>query len=309
VDSVRAEAGRTATIVFMPKSPRRPEQLQNLVFARSSPQARELLTPDDLRSKAWHRLHRGAYADAAIPLTHGLRAAGAHLVIPAVAAICSRSAAWLHGVELLDAADPVEVIVPRSARFGPVDGLAIRLADLPKDDVISGTPNVTTAERTAWDIARFHDLVEAVVYLDAMTAARLVTVATLRKRLAAHTVKWGRRRMARALDLTDPRAESPQESRVRVRLVLAGLPRPESQYQVFDGQRFIARVDLAWPARRVAVEYDGVWHADAAQLHRDRRRLNQLVAAGWTVIHVTAVRLNDDFDAVVDEICAALARA
>jgi very-short-patch-repair endonuclease len=174
--------------------------------------------------------------------------------------------------------------------------------------VVKGVPNVTTAERTAWDIARFYDPVEAVAYLDAMAAARLVTVAALRKRLATSTVKWGRRRVARALDLVDPRAESPQESRVRARLVLAGLPTPEAQHQVMDGHRFIARVDLAWPARRVAVEYDGVWHADAAQLHRDRRRLNQLVAAGWTVIHVTSVRMHEDFDAVVAEIRAALAR-
>jgi very-short-patch-repair endonuclease len=166
---------------------------------------------------------------------------------------------------------------------------------------------ITTAERTAWDIARFHEVTESVVFLDAMVAERLVTVAALRKRLAAADVRWGRRRVATALDLVDRRSESPQESRVRVRLMLAGLPLPEVQFSVFDGNRFVARVDLAWPDRRVAVEYDGVWHADAAQLHRDRRRLNRLAVAGWTVIHVTAVRLHDDFDAVVAEIRAALA--
>lgn len=292
----------------MSRLPRRPSELQNRVFPGSYPTANELLTRENLRSRAWRRLHRGAYADAEIPLTHGLRASGAHLVIPASAAIGGRSAAWLHGVELADVDDPVEIVAPRAARFGPVDGLLVRLADLPADDIVSGVPNVTTPERTAWDIARFHETIEAVVYLDAMVKARLVTVAALRKRLDASEVKWGRRRVARALDLVDPRAESPQESRVRVRLVLAGLPRPEAQYQVFDGNTFVARVDLAWPSRRVAVEYDGVWHADAAQLHKDRRRLNRLVAAGWTVIHVTAVRLHGDFDSVVTEIRAALAR-
>jgi len=296
-------------ILRMPKSPHRPEELQNRVFRGSYPITEELLTRANLRSQAWRQLHRGAYADAEIPLTHGLRASGAHLVIPGSAAIGGRSAAWLHGVELSDIDDPIEIVVPRAHRFGPVDGLLVRLAELPQTDVVSGVPNVTTPERTAWDIARFHETVESVVYLDAMVRARLVTVATLRKRLDASEVKWGRRRIARALDLVDPGAESPQESRVRVRLVLAGLPRPDAQYQVFDGNTFVARVDLAWPSRRVAVEYDGVWHADAAQLHRDRRRLNRLVAAGWTVIHVTAVRLHDDFDAVVDEIRAALARA
>jgi very-short-patch-repair endonuclease len=90
--------------------------------------------------------------------------------------------------------------------------------------------------------------------------------------------------------------------------VLAGLPHPQAQFEVRVDGRFVARVDLAWPDRKVAVEYDGVWHADSAQVHRDRRRLNQLVSAGWTVLHVTSVRMHEDFPAVVAEIRAALAR-
>jgi hypothetical protein len=38
----------------------------------------------------------------------------------------------------------------------------------------------------------------------------------------------------------------------------------------------------------VAVEYDGAWHGRPGQLAHDRRRLNALVAVGWTVLHVTA---------------------
>ena len=56
----------------------------------------------------------------------------------------------------------------------------------------------------------------------------------------------------------------------------------------------------------MAVEYDGQWHADAEQLHRDRRRLNQLVAAGWLVLHVTSQRLRHDFAGIVRETRAAL---
>jgi very-short-patch-repair endonuclease len=43
---------------------------------------------------------------------------------------------------------------------------------------------------------------------------------------------------------------------------------------------FVARVDLAFPDRRVAIEYDGPWHGEPGQLARDRRRLNALVTAG-----------------------------
>jgi very-short-patch-repair endonuclease len=55
----------------------------------------------------------------------------------------------------------------------------------------------------------------------------------------------------------------------------------------------VARVDLAFPDQRIAVAYDGLWHAEPGQFGRDRRRLNRLVAAGWVVLHVTAADLRD----------------
>ncbi|MFC7484646.1 endonuclease domain-containing protein [Luedemannella flava] len=85
-------------------------------------------------------------------------------------------------------------------------------------------------------------------------------------------------------------------------IVLSGLPAPQVQWEVYDAAGFVARVDLAYPEVRVAIEYDGLWHASADQLHHDRRRLNRLQAAGWLVIHVTASRLRDSPDAVLREI-------
>ncbi|MGY1708121.1 endonuclease domain-containing protein [Geodermatophilus sp. SYSU D00758] len=71
-------------------------------------------------------------------------------------------------------------------------------------------------------------------------------------------------------------------------LALAGLI-AVPQHVVRGGTgEFVARVDLAFPGERVAVEYDGAWHGEPGQPARDRRRLNTLVAAGWTVLHVTA---------------------
>jgi very-short-patch-repair endonuclease len=54
------------------------------------------------------------------------------------------------------------------------------------------------------------------------------------------------------------------------------------------GTRFVARVDFAWPDRKVAVEYDGLWHAEDGQFAKDRQRLNQLQAEGWRIVFVTA---------------------
>ena len=105
--------------------------------------------------------------------------------------------------------------------------------------------------------------------------------------------------------LADGRAQSPPESVLRVRLVLAGLPRPVAQFPVRIGSVTL-HPDLAWPEYLVAMEYDGLWHANADQLHRDRRRLNMLAAAGWIVLHVTSDRLRRDFRGLSAELCTAL---
>ncbi|WP_448625464.1 endonuclease domain-containing protein [Geodermatophilus sp. URMC 64] len=92
--------------------------------------------------------------------------------------------------------------------------------------------------------------------------------------------------------LADGAAESPQETRLRLLLLRSGLPAPVAQFEVRDRDgRFVGRVDFAWPDRRVAAEYDGLWHAEPGQFARDRQRLNRLQAAGWRVVHVTAADL------------------
>jgi very-short-patch-repair endonuclease len=68
---------------------------------------------------------------------------------------------------------------------------------------------------------------------------------------------------------------------------------------------FVARVDFAWPERKVALEYDGLWHAEPGQFARDRRRLNRLREAGWTVVFVTAEDLRSP-RALVDRVARAL---
>jgi very-short-patch-repair endonuclease len=50
---------------------------------------------------------------------------------------------------------------------------------------------------------------------------------------------------------------------------------------------FIARVDFAYPELRLAIEDDGLWHAERRAFLDDRRRLDRLDAAGWVVLHVT----------------------
>jgi very-short-patch-repair endonuclease len=221
-------------------------------------------------------------------------------------AIAGRSAATLLGAGLSGPADLVEIIAPRSAR--PQHGDVItHSSSFTADEIriIGGVP-VTTALRTCWDLAQWLPVAEAVVLVDRLLHARLVTVAELAEYCSRRAGARGVRRFKRVVSYADGRAESPQESRLRVALLLAGLPAPNAQHEIYDASGFIARVDLAYEQWKIAMEYDGVWHAEGAQLHRDRQRLNRLQAAGWLVLHVTAERLRNDLQGVIREVAQAI---
>lgn len=77
------------------------------------------------------------------------------------------------------------------------------------------------------------------------------------------------------------------ESEARLAMIVGGLPIPELQYEIIDGNGELRRVDFAWPEQRVAVEYDGLdWHSGPDAMRRDRRRTAALLDAGWTVIAI-----------------------
>lgn len=101
--------------------------------------------------------------------------------------------------------------------------------------------------------------------------------------------------------------QSPPESRLRLALVLAGLA-PVPQHEVLVDGCSVARVDLAFPAQRIAVEYDGrAVHERADVFASDRRRQNELVRAGWIVLRFTAADLRFGAARAVAVVSAALA--
>jgi very-short-patch-repair endonuclease len=64
----------------------------------------------------------------------------------------------------------------------------------------------------------------------------------------------------------------------------AGLPEPIPQYEVRLRDGTIARVDFAYPERRIAIELDGAaYHFGDVAERRDRRRDNQLGDVGWYI--------------------------
>lgn len=264
------------------------------------------MTRARLLGQAWRRLFPDVYVAASVPDDHALRARAAALKLPPGAVISARSAAHLWGAELATASDPVDILTPRDMRSG--HGLNVRHGLIAPDEValLDRVP-LPTPVHTAWEVARTIPLDEAVAWIDALARRCTLSSEELCRHAERHRGESGSRRAAKALALCDPRAESPPESRLRVALVDRGLPKPIPQWAIIIAGRFVARVDLAWPRWRFAVEYDGAWHAAPAQLARDRRRLRALNAAGWYVYHVTAVDMRD-VDALVGDIAATLAR-
>ncbi len=127
------------------------------------------------------------------------------------------------------------------------------------DEVVrqSGMP-VTSPARTAVDIARSCSVETAVVAADFALQERRLAAADLGAALSRARHVGGIGRARRALDLADGLSESPGETRVRLALIVGGLPRPALQIRVIapDG-RFVGRVDLGYPELGVLIEFDG----------------------------------------------------
>jgi hypothetical protein len=173
---------------------------------------------------------------------------------------------------------------------------------------IRGNGLVTTAVRTAFDCARWLPLVEGVVVVDALSHAGLIEPAELAAFARDHPRVRGIWQVTDVARLADPLAESPMETRLRLVLELNGLPRPVSQLNVYDGVgRFIARLDLAYEAHKVAVEYDGADHW--TQRRHDDRRRDALRAVGWTVLVFSADEVYGRPASVALQVQAALDRA
>ncbi len=150
----------------------------------------------------------------------------------------------------------------------------------------NGLPT-TSALRTLADLGRRPPLVEAVTHLDMALHKNLVDLDSLLGWVDEHAGHRGVAILRRAIELAEPATESVMETRLRLLLVLAGLPRPQAQVSLYDdGGYFLGRPDLYYATHRLGVEYDGGTHRDS--LVADNRRQNRLLNAGYGLLRFTA---------------------
>lgn len=207
--------------------------------------------------------------------------------LPPAAVFSGRTAAWLHGLEV-DPGERIEVTIPKSLGVTTRSGMIVRRSALAATEVVRrrGFP-VTSALRTLLDVSCRSSLTEGVVVADMTLRRRLVGPEELGRALESYEGAWGIKALRRVARHAEPESESPMETRLRMLLVLARLPRPEAQVPIHDTTgRFLGRPDLYYPAVRLALEYDGGTHRTS--LVDDNRRQNRLVDAGIRLLRFTA---------------------
>ncbi|OJZ74806.1 hypothetical protein BRW65_06135 [Mycobacterium paraffinicum] len=267
-----------------------------------------MFTERELRGSCT-RIYRNVYQRRGSALTARDRAVAAWLWSGKKAVVAGNSVAALLGVQWVDPQAPAELI---SDRKRPPRLIITRNESLLAGEftAVSGVA-ITSPARTAFDLGRRPGLVPAVVAVDSLARATGLAVDEVHPLVAARRGARGVRQLRQVLDLVDAGAESPQETRTRLAIVFAGLPRPLTQIAVRNQWGAVtARIDMGWEQWRVGVEYDGAQHwTDARIRAQDIDRAAELERRGWRIIRVSADLLRNRPDIVLARIRDALRAA
>lgn len=262
------------------------------------------LTKSQLATR-YRRLFSDAYVVRDVDLDAEVRAKAGWLWTGRRGVVAGFAAAALHGSKWVDERQVVQLI--HDNRRNP-PGIQTHRDRIEDDEIVlvAGMP-VTSPARTALDFGCWYPTMTAVAGIDALAGAIEVKAADVELLARRYPGRRGVAHARRAIELFDAGAQSPKESWLRVVLIQAGLPRPQTQIPVRDefGSP-LAYLDMGWEDVKVAVEYDGEQHrSDRRQYSWDVRRLETLERLGWIVIRVLA---GDRPAEIVGRVRAALAR-
>jgi hypothetical protein len=256
-------------------------------FIGSEAVAAGITTHSQLRSR-YTRVFRDVYVLEGTELTPTLRAHAAWLWSRRRGVIAGFSAAAIHGSRWIDATRAVDIIHDNRHSLAGLQIWSDRLAS-DEIDIVAGTA-VTTPARTALDLACWYPTTAAVAALDDLVRITELKMPDVELLTARYRGRRGIERARSTLNLVDAGAQSPKETWLRLVLVRAGLPRPQTQIPVHDDfGDAIAYLDMGWEDVKVAVEYDGEQHrTDRRQYSWDVRRSEMIERRGWLLVRVVA---------------------
>lgn len=230
-------------------------------------------------------VHPNVYLPNGAPLTMSARAHAAWLWSGREAIIAGRAAAYLHGVYWVADSAPIELI-GRHRR--PTRGVVIRDERIGDDEARGHDGRyVTTAARTAFDLARHLPRNEAVAILDALSARSGVTAVEVHAVADRYPGARGLPAARLAVDLMDGGAQSREETALRLYLVDSiGLPRPTTNITIGD-KYGSARIAMGWEWAKVGVSWDKPAATDDGYPAVQRIREEEVVQRlGW--LHIRA---------------------
>jgi len=272
-----------------------------------------------LRDDLVRRVLKGVYVDATVDDDLASRAAALAKVVPSGDVICLRTAGWLWSADVLPIGahreiPPVDLMAPSGAAGPRRAGCRGRTGPIAAYDLMNvHGVLVTPPARTTADLLRLLRRPDALAAGDAMRRATGVEPAAVAEVLERFRGQRGVVQARELLELSDPRAESPQESRTRLRCVDAGFPCPEPQIEVFDAAgAFLARLDMGYRKERKALEFDGAeYHYTLERVRHDQRRREAVERVGWAVSVVTTEHVLGRglvFERVVSELLGVVPR-
>jgi very-short-patch-repair endonuclease len=276
-----------------------PDELFRIPFTLHEARRAGLDLPQ-LRGASWMRLAPATYAWRGLgddPI-HRLRAVVRRL--PEGAAFSGRTSVWLHGARV-DPCHPVEATIPPEIGVSARSGALVRRSDLDPAEIVQrrGLP-ATTLARALAEVSSRSSLTESVVVADEALHRRLITLDELGVWATENRGFHGIRRLRKVIEHAEPLTESPMESRLRMLLVLGGLPRPKAQVTIGDVDDAIGRIDLYYEAERLGIEYDGELHRGS--LTDDLRRQNALLSLGIRLLRFTSRDVFGGAESVVGQV-------
>jgi hypothetical protein len=154
------------------------------------------------------------------------------------------------------------------------------------DDVL-----VTTASRTAVDLARITMYESALVATESALNKEFCTLRELRE-VMEYCKDWpGARNAGRVVAFASPYSESAGETIGRIAFDELGVPPPDQQVLIFDSAGFIARSDYFWERHHTVGEFDGKVkyvgeNAEDEPLYKEKLREDRLREAGLEVFRI-----------------------
>ncbi len=262
------------------------------------------LTPYQLRSR-FEAIHRDVYLAGDEELTAVIRAKAAWLWSRRNGVIAGQSAAALLGAKWVDDREPAQLLYENRH---PPTGIRTWADRFEEDEVelVDGML-VTSPARTALDLACRYPVDAAVPKIDALARATKLKMADVELLAERYSGRRGMKRARVALDLADAGAESPRETWLRLVLIRADFPRPQTQIPVYNEYKvLVAVLDMGWEDIKVGADYEGEHHwTKRTQIDNDIRRFDEVTERGWIDVRVTA---RDTEASIIARIAAARAR-